>query len=170
MKALKPSFSVAVLLVLANGCLSSRTQPSGNSPADGSSSASKSRSLSETDAVRRWAENEALVEWQVARLAAGCNDVAFSTTSPVSRREALRLKAAYATSSYAILSGRSPLVQVLDLTGMAALSHQVWVEEGRATAEFGKQAKPVEEAITGILERNRTHALAYMSEAELREV
>jgi hypothetical protein len=120
--------------------------------------------------VVKWAETKALVEWQVSRLASSCNEVATSTPSAAARREALRLKAAYATSSYAIVSGSIPLVQTLDLTAMATLCHQIWIEEGRAAAEFGPQAKPVELAFWDIRERTRAHALKEMSADELRGV
>jgi hypothetical protein len=124
----------------------------------------------EAQQIMQWAENEALVEWQVARLATSCNEVANTAQSPAVRREALRLKAAYGTSSYAVLSGRNPLVQMLDLVAMAELSALVWAEEGRAVSTFGAKSSPVEMALLEIRERVRAHALAQMSVDELREV
>lgn len=124
----------------------------------------------DADLLTRWAENEALVEWQVGRIAAACNEVATAGVSPAVRRDALRLKAAYGASSYAILSGGIPLVQALDLTAMAALSHRVWIVEGRAAREFGGQARPVEQAFNDIQGRIRAHVLAYLSADELAGV
>ena len=119
--------------------------------------------------ISKWAINEALVEWQVARLAAACNEVA-TAGSPTARREALRFKAAYATSSYAILSGRSPLVQTLDLVAMSKLTHEVWIEDGRAATEFGDHARSVTTAIRDITKRIRLHARSCLSGQELEAV
>jgi vacuolar-type H+-ATPase subunit E/Vma4 len=96
--------------------------------------------------------------------------VAATSESVEARREALRLKAAYATSSYAILSGRSPLVQALDLAAMGALTNEVWVEDGRGSTMFGAQAKPITSAIAEIRKRTRSHALRHMSSRELEVV
>jgi len=166
---MKRLVATVLACVLAAGC-TTRPSKSPKSSTLGAPGTSKQRQELEEQQVLKWAENEALVEWQVARLAASCNEVAATTQSPAARREALRLKAAYATSSYAILSGRNVLVQVLDFVAMAALTYQVWVEEGRAGSEFGAQAKPVEAAISGIRERTRAHALTHISADELREV
>lgn len=120
--------------------------------------------------IAKWAATEALVEWQVARVAAACNEVADKTDSAVARREALRFKAAYATSSYAIQAGRSPLVQALDLAAMSKLIHDVWIDDGRAKQQFGAQAQPVISALVEIRKRSRSHLLAYLSERELDAV
>jgi hypothetical protein len=132
--------------------------------------AAKKAPLSEAADMAAWAETEALIEWRVARLAAACNEVAESTNSADARREVLRLKAAYATSNYAILSSRNPLVQALDLTAMAALNHEVWIEEGRAKAEFGEDAKPLIAALEDVRKRTRAHALTQMSAREFEGV
>jgi hypothetical protein len=161
--------ATALACMLAAGCTATSSKSTKPSRL-GVPGTSKDRQELEERQVMKWAENEALVEWQVARLAASCNEVAATTQSPPARREALRLKAAYATSSYAILSGRNVLVQVLDFVAMAALTHQIWVEEGRAVSEFGAQAKPVEAAISVIRERTRTHSLTHISADELQEV
>lgn len=125
----------------------------------------------ETWDVLKWvAENEALVEWQVGVLAASCNRVATTARSAAARREALRLKAAYATSSYAIMADPNALLQVLDLVGLATLSHEVWIEEGRAASEFDAQAKPVELAFAEIRERVRAHARNHLAPKELEAV
>jgi len=155
---------IALTSLLTVSCVST---PSDRSPSVDDSTRQRE---APTELAVKWAENEALVEWQVSRLAASCNEIATATLSPAARREALRLKAAYGTSSYAIVSGSSALVQALDLTAMAALSHQVWVEEGRAASEFGALAKPVERAMSEIRERTRAHALKHLSADELRGV
>ena len=161
--------SIVLAGLLAGGCASAPSKPLKSGKSAHASTSNDSREV-QYPLVTKWLENEALVEWQIARLAAACNDVAASTQSGAARREALRLKAAYASSCYAIMSGRSPLVQVLSLTASALLSHQVWVEEGRAASQFGAQSKPVEEAIQEIRNRTRAHALANMSTNELQEV
>ncbi|MBL9209286.1 MAG: hypothetical protein JNL92_02405 [Opitutaceae bacterium] len=120
--------------------------------------------------ITQWAENEALVEWQVARLAAGCNAIVDTATSAGARREALRLKAAHATSSYAILAGRSPLLQVIDLLAMAELTRQVWVDEGRARREFPGGEQPLVTALDDIHRRVGAHAARHFSPAELAQV
>lgn len=134
------------------------------------SPASEDGPLSADPPAVQWLENEALIEWAVARLAAACNEVATATASSAARREALRFKAAFATSGYSIMSGRNPLVQVLDFVATAGLLHQVWIVEGRAASEFGTLAPPIEQALLDIRERARTHALTRMSANELRAV
>ena len=160
-------FTVMTCL-LAAGCASLPSKSSNSTKL--SEGTSKDRQSREEQQAQTWAENEALVEWQVARLATSCDEVANTTRSPAARREALRLKVAYATSSYSVLAGRNVLVQVLDFFAMAALTHQVWVEEGRTVSEFGAEAKPVEVALLAIRERARKHALTQISAEELREV
>jgi hypothetical protein len=117
--------------------------------------------------LKRTLENEALIEWQIGRLAAACNAVANSTQSLSARREALRLKAAYATSCYAVAGVANPEMQVLDLMAMANLSHLIWVEEQRAQTEFGTDAKPLEESFTEIRARTRKHAEKSLSADQL---
>jgi hypothetical protein len=161
--------AIIIFCALAGGCASVPSQPPKSGKSAGTEN-SKDLQESEEQQLLKWAANLSLVEWQVARLAASCNEVATATPSPAARREALRLKAAFATSSYAILSGRNVLVQVLDCLAMAALSQQVWIEEGRAASEFGAQSKLVEAAFQEIQERTRVHALTLLSPDELREV
>ena len=120
-------------------------------------------------ATKLMVENEALAEWQVARLAAACNTLAATNTSET-RREALRLKAAHATSSYSVVCGPNSLVQVLDLLSMAILSRQVWVEDGRAIEQFGDQGKILVEAILAIHSQVQSHALQYLSSAEVHQI
>ncbi len=134
------------------------------------SSKIKMASEATTSDLAKWAATEALIEWQVARLAAACNEVADTTDSATARREALRFKAAYATSSYAIQAGRSPLVQALDLAAMSKLIHDVWIIDGRAKEQFGAQAQPVISALAEIRKRDRSHSLSYLSERELDAV
>jgi hypothetical protein len=164
--------SILILLacLLGAGC-ASVSHPASSHSGKAPLVASQDSQRLEPLAVMKWvAENEALVEWQVGVLAASCNRVATTTRSPAARYEALRLKAAYATSSYAIMADPNALLQVLDLLGLATLSHEVWIEEGRAAREFGAQAKPVEEAFAEIRERVRAHARHHLTPSELAAV
>ena len=108
----KRSTVLALVCGLAGGCASAPSTPT--KPAvTASTPASGGGTVSADAPAMQWLENEALVEWAVARLAAACNEVATATASPAATREALRFKAAFATSGYSIMSGRNPLVQVL---------------------------------------------------------
>ena len=161
---------IALAGLLAGGCAATRPKAPAASRSVAQDASQELQQLETPELVKWVLENEALVEWQVGLLAAGCNEVAASARSPAARREALRVKAAYATSSCAIATGSNPLVQVLDLLALATLSHQVWVEEGRAAAQFGAQATPVVLAFTQIRERTREHARKHLSATELQEV
>lgn len=143
---------------------------SGTAVCKESTGGSKSQEVQDSQQFARWAANEALVEWQVARVATSCNAVATSATSPAARREALRFKAAYATSSYSVLAGRNSLVQTLDLVAMSHLTHLVWITERRAVSVFGNDATSFATAITDIHKRTRSHALKQISERELELV
>jgi hypothetical protein len=157
------TIAAAVSLSAAPPSLSKSKQ----SASDGKTKTSSAGTASD---VAKWAATEALVEWQVARVAAACNEVADKTDSAAARREALRFKAAYATSSYAIQAGRSPLVQALDLAAMSKLIHGVWVDDGRAQEQFGAAAQPVISALVDIRKRSHSHSLTYLSERELDSV
>ena len=132
--------------------------------------ASSAQETLEREQTAKWMQNLALIEWQVARMAAGCHEAASSSQSSRARREASRLSASYALSSYALSTGPSILVQVLSLVAMAELYNQVWVEEGRAATEFGEQSKPVEAAVVEIRQRVREHAGKYLSSGEIGSV
>jgi hypothetical protein len=158
-------------VLLVQGC---RTPASLSSPSEASTAtAHSSRAPADASShamAELMVENEALVEWQVARLAAACNRVAAASERSAVRKEALRLKAAYATSSYAIVAGPNALVQVLDLLAMAALSHQIWITEARSTQEFGSHAPEINSAFEGIQHHIRTHSERYLSVDEIRQV
>lgn len=115
-------------------------------------------------------ENLAFIEWQVARMAAACHEAATASQSSHARREASRLTASYALSSYTFASRRTPIVQALSLAAMAELYFLVWVEEGKAVKEFGEHSKAVEGAIVEIRERVQEHAGKQVSAEALGSV
>jgi hypothetical protein len=161
---------ILLAALLAGGCATKPAKPAeaGKPVAAG---ASKGLEPLGTQELLKWSlENQALIEWNVAVLAAGFNEVANTTTSLSARREALRVKAAYATASYAIASGPNPLLQVLDMLAMSELSYQTWVEDKRAVSTFGAQAGPVETAFTEIRERTHTQALKHLSADQIQDV
>lgn len=170
MKTARTIGALVLFAALASGCSSTQPgSPRAGEPDEPSSLQNPPPSLS-VKLMAMDLANKTLVEWQVARLAAACDEVAHGANPPAARREALRLKAAYAASAYSIASGPNPLAHVLDLTALAVLSQQVWVEEGRAAAAFGGQAKQMEEAFCDIRRRMEAHARRYLSETEFQHV
>jgi hypothetical protein len=76
----------------------------------------------------------------VTLISDGCDRAEKITDQPEGKKQALRIKLHFASSTYSIVTGPSPLGQLLDLCSIVTLGHMNWVEEGRADKVFGPEA------------------------------
>jgi hypothetical protein len=162
--------TIFCVTVICAGCASKppASQPSG--PVAGLKPASQRAAYTSEQLGQLYVTNVGFGDWYLARLAAACDVLAQSATTPDARYEALRLKAAQGTSVYSILTNPSPIVQVLSLRALLELTRLKWVSEGKAVATFGDRGKLLVDALDEMQKRGRAHALGVISEDELNAI
>ncbi len=120
--------------------------------------------------IQLYLANVLFGDWYLARLDAACDALARDAATPDARYEALHLKAIQGASVYSILTSPNPIVQVISLQSLIELTRLQWINEGKASATFGDQAKLLVDALDEIQQQCRANALGLISQEELNSI
>jgi hypothetical protein len=83
----------------------------------------------------------------VVLVSTGCDKVRMGNPNPFARREAQILKINCASGAYDIATEPDAFTRMLDLLVVATLESQVWIDDGKASREFGDRAQPIIDAL-----------------------
>lgn len=139
--------TLALASLLAAGCLSSR---SGAPRRDGRVD---STSFRRSDAMERLSAEEldeltnAFADRYRTLLEDAVSAIIARNPDPMQRAVAQQLLVESTTSMYDIATNGDPFSQVLDMTIVATLTSQVWIDDDRGTREFGERAEPLVSAL-----------------------
>ena len=155
--------AIAHVVCLCGGCSAPQRSPEEKSERGfGGATAGERITAEELDGLTR-----AFADRYIGLVYSVCNTLKEDSPDPAQRRAAQVLLVDNASNIYDIASNADPFTRMLDLVVVTTLVSQVWDDDGRAVAVFGKQGQILADALARAREESRMLAVRVLTPDQL---